>query len=89
MDGGTDSKSLKHFIAGQWVDAAAGAMFEVFNPLDDSHYAFAAKGTTEDIFNAVAAAKAALHLTKKQRQPSASAGSCGSQRSWKRVRKIW
>lgn len=32
MGGGTDSKSLKHFIAGQWVDAAAGAMFEVFKP---------------------------------------------------------
>ena len=65
MDGGTDSKSLKHFIAGQWVDAAAGAMFEVFNPLDDSHYAFAAKGTTEDIFNAVAAAKAAFTSYKE------------------------
>lgn len=65
MDGGTDSKSLKHFIAGQWVDAADGAMFEVFNPLDDSHYAFAAKGTTEDIFNAVAAAKAAFTSYKE------------------------
>ena len=65
MGGGTDSKSLKHFIAGQWVDAAAGAMFEVFNPLDDSHYAFAAKGTTEDIFNAVAAAKTAFASYKE------------------------
>jgi len=65
MDGGTDSKSLKHFIAGQWIDAAGGAMFEVFNPLDDSHYAYAAKGTADDIVNAVAAAKAAFTSYKE------------------------
>lgn len=35
------------------------------NPLDDSHYAFAAKGTTEDIFNAVAAAKTAFASYKE------------------------
>ena len=90
MDGGTDSKSLKHFIAGQWIDAAAGAMFEVFNPLDDSHYAYAAKGNYRTISSMQwRQQRQPSHLTKKQRQPSASAGSCASQRSWKHVRKIW
>ena len=65
MDGGTDIKSLKHFIAGKWVNATGGATFEVLNPLDDSHYAHAAKGTGEDIRNAVAAAKAAFTSYKE------------------------
>lgn len=61
----TNNKSLKHFIAGQWIDAACGATFEVLNPLDDSLYAYAAKGTGEDIINAVAAAKAAFTSYKE------------------------
>ncbi|MDB3912725.1 aldehyde dehydrogenase family protein, partial [Paracoccaceae bacterium] len=65
MDGGTNNKSLKHFIAGQWIDAAGGATFEVLNPLDDSHYAYAAKGTGDDIVKAVAAAKAAFTSYKE------------------------
>ena len=65
MDGATDIKSLKHFIAGQWIDAVGGATFEVLNPLDDSHYAHAAKGTGEDIVKAVAAAKAAFPTYKE------------------------
>ncbi len=60
MDGRTDIQSLRHFIGGRWVDAAGGATFEVLNPLDDSHYAHAAKGTTEDVRKAVAAARAAF-----------------------------
>ena len=65
MDGGTKNQSLKHFVAGQWIDAAGGATFEVLNPLDDSHYAYAAKGTGDDIVKAVAAAKAAFTSYKE------------------------
>jgi len=61
----TNNKSLKHFIAGQWIDAACGTTFEVLNPLDDSLYAYAAKGTGDDIINAVAAAKAAFTSYKE------------------------
>ena len=61
----TNNKSLKHFIAGQWIDSACGATFEVLNPLDDSLYAYAAKGTGDDIINAVAAAKAAFTSYKE------------------------
>ena len=61
----TNNKSLKHFIAGQWIDAACDATFEVLNPLDYSLYAYAAKGTGDDIINAVAAAKAAFTSYKE------------------------
>ncbi len=60
MDGRTDIQSLQHFIGGRWVDAAGGATFEVLNPLDDSHYAHAARGTAKDVRKAVAAARAAF-----------------------------
>ena len=59
MDGHTQNISLQHFIAGEWTDGAGGA-FEVLNPLDDSLYAHAAKGTGDDIRAAVKAAKAAF-----------------------------
>ena len=60
MDGSTDIRSLQHFIGGQWVDAEGGATFDVLNPLDDSQYAHAAKGSAGDIKKAVAAAKEAF-----------------------------
>lgn len=60
MDTKTDYKTLQHFIGGHWVDAQDGATFDVLNPLDDSSYAVAAKGTGQDIRNAVAAAKSAF-----------------------------
>jgi len=50
-----------------------GAIFEALNPLDDSHYAHAAKGSGDDVHKAVAAAKSA---TKKPPRPSASVGCC-------------
>jgi acyl-CoA reductase-like NAD-dependent aldehyde dehydrogenase len=65
MDGITEIRSLRHFIAGQWVDASSGATFEVLNPLDDSHYAHVAKGTAEDMNAAIAAAKAAFNSYKE------------------------
>ena len=65
MDGGTHIRSLKHFIAGKWVSATSGATFEVLNPLDDSPYAYAAKGSGNDVRQAVAAAKAAFTSFKE------------------------
>ncbi|MEM9476764.1 MAG: aldehyde dehydrogenase family protein [Pseudomonadota bacterium] len=60
MDAKTDVKTLQHFIAGQWQDAEGGTTFEVLNPLDDSLYAYAARGTGADMRTAVAAAKKAF-----------------------------
>ena len=56
MVGQANSKSLQHFIAGEWTSGVGGE-FQVLNPLDDSLYAYVAKGTSEDICAAVAAAK--------------------------------
>ncbi|MEM1236924.1 MAG: aldehyde dehydrogenase family protein [Pseudomonadota bacterium] len=60
MDTRTEIRTLQHFINGAWVDAENGHTFEVLNPLDDSLYAHAAKGTGGDMRSAVAAAKASF-----------------------------
>ncbi|MEM9320538.1 MAG: aldehyde dehydrogenase family protein [Pseudomonadota bacterium] len=60
MDKAVDTKTLRHFIGGDWVDAQDGGTFDVLNPLDDSLYCQAAKGTGQDMRRAVAAAKAAF-----------------------------
>ncbi|MEL6953912.1 MAG: aldehyde dehydrogenase family protein [Pseudomonadota bacterium] len=60
MDANTETKTLQHFIGGTWRDAEDGGLMDVLNPLDDSLYAHAAKGTGADIRAAVAAAKAAF-----------------------------
>lgn len=60
MDTGTDIKTLQHFIGGAWADAASGETFDVLNPLDDTLYARAARGSAEDMNRAVAAAKSAF-----------------------------
>lgn len=60
MDAKTETKTLQHFIGGEWLDADGHATFEVLNPLDDSLYAYAAKGTPDDMARAVASAKAAF-----------------------------
>lgn len=57
MDTKSDQKTVQHFIGGEWTDAEGGAVFEVLNPLDDSLYANAARGTDGDMQKAVAAAK--------------------------------
>lgn len=64
MDTKTDFKTLQHFIGGAWVDAKSGETFEVFNPLDDSIYCLAAKGSGDDIRAGIAAAKAAFPAYK-------------------------
>ncbi|MEM7258213.1 MAG: aldehyde dehydrogenase family protein, partial [Pseudomonadota bacterium] len=60
MDAKTDTKTLQHFIGGEWVDTGNGDTFDVFNPLDDSIYCHAAKGTGDDIKKAIAAASTAF-----------------------------
>lgn len=65
----SETTSLQHFIDGDWVDAEGGATFDDFNPLDDSHYARAAKGTGGDIRKAIAAARAAF-ATYKETTPT-------------------
>ncbi len=64
MDTKTEFKTLQHFIGGEWADAQDGATFEDFNPLDDSIYAVAAKGSGDDIRKAIAAARAAFPAFK-------------------------
>lgn len=65
MDTKTTTKSLQHFIGGAWVDAENGDTFDDLNPLDDSLYARAAKGTGGDMDRAVAAANVAFPTFKE------------------------
>ena len=65
MDKKTEIRTFQHFIGGAWVDAERGETFEDINPLDDSLYAHAAKGTGGDIRRAIAAAKAAFPSYKE------------------------
>lgn len=65
MDAKTETKTLQLFIGGDWGDANSGETFDVLNPLDDSPYAHAAKGSGDDVRRAVAAAKAAFPAFKE------------------------
>jgi len=65
MDTKKDIKTLQHFVDGDWLDADNGQTFEILNPLDDTPYAYAAKGTATDVQKAVAAAKAAFSSYKE------------------------
>ena len=58
MSAKANTKTLQHWIGGEWVGSEES--FEVLNPLDDSIYCHAAKGTGENISAAVAAAKSAF-----------------------------
>ncbi len=69
MDTNVDLRTLQHFIGGRWSGAEAGATFDVLNPLDDSLYALAARGTGGDMRRAVAAARSTF---PKYRQTSPS-----------------
>ncbi len=57
--------AMKLLIGGEWLEASDGKTFEVLNPIDDSLYAVAAKGTEDDMRAAVAAAKEAFVSYKK------------------------
>ena len=54
------TQPFQHFIGGDWVDSKDGAVFDIFNPLDDSVYGQAAKGAAADMRSAVSAGKAAF-----------------------------
>ena len=49
-------RSLRHFIGGEWVDAAGGETFEVQTPADNSPLTRAASGDARDIDRAAQAA---------------------------------
>ncbi|MCG8440485.1 MAG: aldehyde dehydrogenase family protein [Caulobacterales bacterium] len=58
-------KSLQLWIGGEWRAASGAETFEDLNPLDDSLYAVAAKGTAADMRAAVAAARNAFSTYRK------------------------
>ena len=60
MNKRTRKNPLQHFIGGAWIDSESGETFEDYNPLDDSLYARVAKGTGQDMHNAIYAAKTAF-----------------------------
>lgn len=60
MDAKSKTVTLQHWIGGEWTDAENGETFDVFNPIDDSVYCHAAKGSGDDLRSAVAAARAAF-----------------------------
>lgn len=60
MNTKTEPVTLKHWIDGTWVNASDSETFDVHNPIDDSVYCQAAKGTAADMHKAVAAARAAF-----------------------------
>jgi len=55
-----DGKAKKLLIGGQWVDAASGKTFDVYNPSTGQVIAQVAQGDAEDIDRAVRAARAAF-----------------------------
>ena len=57
MDAKTNTLTLQQWIGGEWSDSKNGDTFDVLNPIDDSIYCHAAKGTADDLNRAVAAAK--------------------------------
>ncbi len=69
MDTKSDLITLRHFIGGSWVEAENGKTFENCNPLDDSLYCVAARGTGNDIRSAIAAARQAF-ATYKETTPT-------------------
>ncbi|MEM8935853.1 MAG: aldehyde dehydrogenase family protein [Pseudomonadota bacterium] len=58
-------QELRLWIGGEWRDAKNGETFDVLNPIDDSHFATAAKGTSDDIRLAVSAAKESFPAFKR------------------------
>ncbi|OED47413.1 carnitine dehydratase [Rhodobacteraceae bacterium (ex Bugula neritina AB1)] len=53
-------KTYQHYINGAWVKPASGQYFDTDNPYTGEVWAQIAKGNTEDVARAVAAAKAAF-----------------------------
>ncbi|WP_183987934.1 5-carboxymethyl-2-hydroxymuconate semialdehyde dehydrogenase [Deinobacterium chartae] len=55
-----ETRGLKHFIGGGWVDSVSGETFETHTPIDNSRIATVASGDARDIDAAAQAAKAAF-----------------------------
>ena len=53
-------KKLQMYINGEWVDSHSTETIEVMNPSDDSVLGVITAGNSEDVDDAVAAAKAAF-----------------------------
>ncbi|ALX34840.1 betaine-aldehyde dehydrogenase [Pandoraea thiooxydans] len=51
---------LKHFIEGAFVEASDGGRMSLISPVNEEEFATAARGTSEDVARAVAAAEAQL-----------------------------
>ena len=64
MDTQIEIRTLQHFIGGEWVDSESGETFQDLNPLDDSIYAYVAKGSGDDMRKAISAANAAFPTYK-------------------------
>jgi len=60
MNKKAEVNTFKQFIGGKWVGSENGEVFEIQNPIDDSLYAFGAKGTKNDIKKAIIEAKSAF-----------------------------
>ena len=58
-------KTLKNFINGQWVDAKTDTFEDVYNPATGEVLARVPHSTSEDVADAVAAAKAAFETWKR------------------------
>lgn len=54
------ARDYKMYINGQWVDAASGKTFEIYNPYNGTVFANAPAGKREDVKKAIAAADAAF-----------------------------
>lgn len=64
MDTKTEIRTLQHFINGEFVDSSDGQTLADYNPIDDSIYAYFAKGSGADMRKAIAAAREAIPAYK-------------------------
>ena len=68
------SSSRKMLVDGQWVDAASGKTFPVYNPATGEVMAHVAEGDKEDIDRAVRAARRAFESGKWRRMSPSQRG---------------
>jgi aldehyde dehydrogenase (NAD+) len=63
-------KQYRHYIGGEWCEAADGATFESFNPATATPWYVAARGGAEDVDRAVRAARTAFEGEWSQVTPT-------------------
>lgn len=59
------SKTIQHFIGGQWVDSHGGATFDTHSPVDNTFLAKIASGDAQDIDRAAKAAHEAFQTWRE------------------------